>query len=229
MPGACEGPGRRPEPAAVVGSTCSAGLSAGGVSAWRGLFPLGAAQAALAHVAGESPLRILGCRGEAQHPGGGQAASQHPQPRERRRLRQGVMLPSTLPAAQRQPRAPPAPCPPTLPPLPSAGCTLQHELPPAPQGVPAAVGLGQGLPVQQGACRSVSGAPGRRGGTGAVLSITLGSGSSEMEWRGSCRRYPKKVLERFSLRSFLRSSLSEVRGAGFGVGGASVLWSNCGW
>lgn len=59
-----------------------------------------------------------------------------------------------------------------------------------------------------------------------MLSITLGSGSSEIDWRGSCRRYPKKVLERFSLRSFLRSSLSEVRGAGFGVGGASVLWSN---
>lgn len=59
-----------------------------------------------------------------------------------------------------------------------------------------------------------------------MLSITLGSGSSEMDRRGSCRRYPKKVLERFSLRSFLRSSLSEVR---FGVGVASVLWSNCGW
>ena len=62
-----------------------------------------------------------------------------------------------------------------------------------------------------------------------MLSITLGSGSSETDWRSSCRRYPKKVLERFSLRSFLRSSLSEVRGAGFGVGGASVLWSSCGW
>lgn len=139
MPGAHEGPGRRPEPAAVVGSTCSAGLSTGGISAWRGLFHLGAAQAALAHVAGESPLCILGCRGEAQGLGGGQAASQHPQPRECRHLRQGVMLPSTLPAAQRQPCVPPAPCPSSpvpppqpLSPLPSASCTLRHELPPAP-------------------------------------------------------------------------------------------------
>lgn len=60
-----------------------------------------------------------------------------------------------------------------------------------------------------------------------MLSITLGSGSSEMDWRGSCRQGPKMELERFSLRSFLWSSLSERRGAGFGVGGASVLWGDC--
>lgn len=53
--------------------------------------------------------------------------------------------------------------------------------------------------------------------------ITLGSGSSGTDRRVSCRQYPKKVLERFSLRSLLRSSPSAVRGAGFGVGGASVL------
>lgn len=67
---------------------------------------------------------------------------------------------------------------------------------------------------------------GPQGSTRAELSITLGSGSSEMDWRGSWRRGPKMELTRFSLRSFLWSSLSEGRGAGFGVGGASVLWGD---
>lgn len=62
-------------------------------------------------------------------------------------------------------------------------------------------------------------------GPRAVLSITLGSGSSEMDWRGSCRGL-KMELVRFSLCSFLWSLLSEGRGVGFGVGGASVLWGD---
>lgn len=59
-----------------------------------------------------------------------------------------------------------------------------------------------------------------------MLSITLGSGSSEMDWRGSCCRGLKMELAQFSLCSFLWSSLSEGRGAGFGVGGVSVLWDD---
>lgn len=70
---------------------------------------------------------------------------------------------------------------------------------------------------EQGGCRAVPG------------TITLGSGSSGTDRRVSCRQYPKKVLERFSLRSLLRSSPSAVRGAGFGVGGASVLQRDRGW
>lgn len=87
---------------------------------------------------------------------------------------------------------------------------------------------GWGLVLQAGP--GVLGAAGHPGeceqGPRAVLSITLGSGSSEMDWRRSCRRGPKMELERFSLCSLLWSSLSEGRGAGFGVGGASVLWGD---
>lgn len=135
--------GRCPEPAGVVGSTCSAGLSTSGVSAWRGLFPIGAAQAALAHVAGESLLLVLGCRGEVQCLGaGGQAALQNLQPWERGTLWQGVILP------QHPARSPgsPALCPTSL-----HSCPSCHQLwlPPAPQGVlavlkPAAAGWARG-------------------------------------------------------------------------------------
>lgn len=52
----------------LAGCTCSARLSTSSSSARRGLFPI-RGQAALTDVAGESPLLVLGHRGEAQHLG----------------------------------------------------------------------------------------------------------------------------------------------------------------
>jgi len=149
----------------------------------------------------EGRLSVSGTRTtETQGPLAGCGASQHP-------------VPSPVS---------PALCPTSL-----CSCPPFHQLAvPCSRGCHSPQGV---LSVLGPSAAGTSRAPGRRGGTRAVLSITLGSGSSETDWRSSCRRYPKKVLERFSLRSFLRSSLSEVRGAGFGVGGASVLWSSCGW
>lgn len=110
---------------------------------------------------------------------GSQAASQDPQPQECGRPWWRAMLPSTLPTDPWVSSLVPHQTL-LLPSLPSA---LQQGAATSPSRGPVWVldQLGQGLWVQQDTWGSTSGALGRRGGTRAVLSITLGSGSSEMD------------------------------------------------